>query len=309
MSGLQASVRDENGVERLFAGYASRSTRTATRVQFGLVALRRCGQSTSERVITDFKERPDFGAPGGHDYPFKHGDKPYIYYADRLRIPASAEAFLDPAQYEQYSPYDAAAASHAPQAMPGRHPELSMASRSAPHFERSLESSKHCSEPGPRRARNRRGDRQSGDRRRRVGRVESVPQTLSPKFYQQAVRGASSFIGEIWHAEADTPLGPFVYSRKIITHNDYTFYNTLHHPELDRGQFIYVEGTYTKTYSGATTATPRYNYNQEMYRVRSRGSGAQSAGRCAMTWAARCQAISGRRRRCGAIHRACRRRF
>ena len=46
--------------------------------------------------------------------------------------------------------------------------------------------------------------------------------------------GGSSALGEIWYAEADTPLGPWVYARKIVTHDKYSFYNPRHHPMFDR---------------------------------------------------------------------------
>ncbi len=81
--------------------------------------------------------------------------------------------------------------------------------------------------------------------------------------------GTSSYLGELWFAEADTPVGPWVYARKIITHDHYTFYNPTQHPFFDQdgGRVIYLEGTYTDTYSGTPTQTPRYNYNQIMYRL------------------------------------------
>ncbi len=81
--------------------------------------------------------------------------------------------------------------------------------------------------------------------------------------------GTSSYLGEIWFAEADTPVGPWVYARKIITHDHYTFYNPTQHPFFDQdgGRVIYLEGTYTDTYSGTPMQTPRYNYNQIMYRL------------------------------------------
>jgi hypothetical protein len=61
-------------------------------------------------------------------------------------------------------------------------------------------------------------------------------------------------------------MGPWVHAAKVVTHSDYTFYNAFHHPELERGKYLYLEGTYTNTYTGAAP-TPRYNYNQVMYRV------------------------------------------
>ncbi|MEN6578246.1 MAG: hypothetical protein ABFD90_18015 [Phycisphaerales bacterium] len=82
--------------------------------------------------------------------------------------------------------------------------------------------------------------------------------------------GESSALGEIWYAEADTPVGPWAYARKILTHNKYSLYNPKHHPLFDQddGRTIYFEGTYTWTFSGSEErATPRYDYNQIMYRL------------------------------------------
>jgi hypothetical protein len=79
----------------------------------------------------------------------------------------------------------------------------------------------------------------------------------------------TSALGEIWYAEADTPLGPWVYARKIVTHDQYTFYNPKQHPYFDQdgGRVIYFEGTYANTFSGNPDKTPRYDYNQIMYRL------------------------------------------
>ena len=82
--------------------------------------------------------------------------------------------------------------------------------------------------------------------------------------------GESSLLGEVWYAEADTPVGPWAYARKIATHNKYSFYNPKHHWYFDQagGRIIFFEGTYSHTFSGsAETATPRYDYNQIMYRL------------------------------------------
>ncbi|MDP8242434.1 MAG: hypothetical protein P9L94_00025 [Candidatus Hinthialibacter antarcticus] len=79
----------------------------------------------------------------------------------------------------------------------------------------------------------------------------------------------TSVLGEVWYSEADHPTGPWRKAVKIVTHNNYTFYNPVHHAFFDEqdGRFIYFEGTYTKTFSGNDVATPRYDYNQIMYRL------------------------------------------
>ena len=81
--------------------------------------------------------------------------------------------------------------------------------------------------------------------------------------------GKSSFLGEVWYSEADSPIGPWRWARKIVTHNKYTFYNPVHHTFFDQqnGRIIYFEGTYANTFSGNPSFTPRYDYNQIMYRL------------------------------------------
>jgi len=75
--------------------------------------------------------------------------------------------------------------------------------------------------------------------------------------------------GEIWIAEADTPVGPWVFARRIVQHDRYNFYNPVQHPFFDQqgGKDVYFEGTYVSSFSEAKEKTPRYDYNQIMYRV------------------------------------------
>jgi hypothetical protein len=78
-----------------------------------------------------------------------------------------------------------------------------------------------------------------------------------------------SYLGEIWYAEAPALTGPWRRARKVVTHERYSFYNPVHHPcfDQDHGRVIYFEGTYTTTFSGNPVPTPRYDYNQIMYRL------------------------------------------
>jgi hypothetical protein len=81
----------------------------------------------------------------------------------------------------------------------------------------------------------------------------------------------ATFLGESWYAESDTPLGPWVFTRKIVTHatSGYTFYNPDVIPFFSeaRGRIVFFDATYTKTYSSARIATPRYDYNEVMYGI------------------------------------------
>ncbi|XZE56778.1 hypothetical protein SH139x_002910 [Planctomycetaceae bacterium SH139] len=83
------------------------------------------------------------------------------------------------------------------------------------------------------------------------------------------LNGEPSPLGEIWYAEADSPHGPWRDAVKVVSHAEYTFYNPRLHPELppQKAEFLLFEATYTKTFSPAKVATPRYDYNQIMYRL------------------------------------------
>jgi hypothetical protein len=83
------------------------------------------------------------------------------------------------------------------------------------------------------------------------------------------IGGTASHLGEIWYAEARQVTGPWGPAVKIVTHDRQTFYNPVHHAHFDEdgGRLIYFEGTYTHTFSGNPEVTPRYDYNQILYRL------------------------------------------
>jgi hypothetical protein len=78
-----------------------------------------------------------------------------------------------------------------------------------------------------------------------------------------------SYLGEVYYAEAQALEGPWTTATKIVTHEKYSFYNVVQHPQFDeqKGKIIYFEGTYTSLFSGVQVPTPRYDYNQIMYRL------------------------------------------
>jgi hypothetical protein len=83
------------------------------------------------------------------------------------------------------------------------------------------------------------------------------------------IYGQDSMLGEVWYAEADQPTGPFTEAVKVASHEKQSFYNVCHHEFLDRegGKVIFFEGTYTNEFSGNQYKTPRYHYNQILYRL------------------------------------------
>ncbi|RYD22404.1 MAG: hypothetical protein EOP88_08230 [Verrucomicrobiaceae bacterium] len=81
--------------------------------------------------------------------------------------------------------------------------------------------------------------------------------------------GKPSALGEIWYAEAESPLGPWQKTTKVLTHDNYTFYNPRIQFDMmpEKAPFILFEGTYTAEFADHAVKTPRYNYNQVLYRL------------------------------------------
>ena len=77
-------------------------------------------------------------------------------------------------------------------------------------------------------------------------------------------------VGEVYYAESRQPEGPYGKAVRIIHHHQYNFYNVATHRFFNQegGRVIYLEGTYTDAFSNAKQKTPRYNYNQVLYRLR-----------------------------------------
>ncbi len=81
--------------------------------------------------------------------------------------------------------------------------------------------------------------------------------------------GAPSAFGELWYAEADAPTGPWGTAVKVVTHENYTFYNPRLHPEFSdpESPVLLFEATYTAEFANHARPTPRYDYNQILYRL------------------------------------------
>lgn len=81
--------------------------------------------------------------------------------------------------------------------------------------------------------------------------------------------GKPSGFGEVWYSEADSPFGPWGPAVKILSHDNYTFYNPLLHAELTPpdSPVLLFEGTYTGDFADRPPRTARYDYNQVLYRL------------------------------------------
>jgi len=81
--------------------------------------------------------------------------------------------------------------------------------------------------------------------------------------------GAPAFLGEVWYAEADVPTGPWGGAVKILSHRNYSFYNPALHPDFSQpdSPVLIFEGTHSDTFANQPPRTPRYDYNQVLYRL------------------------------------------
>ena len=81
--------------------------------------------------------------------------------------------------------------------------------------------------------------------------------------------GKPSAFGELWYAEADAPTGPWGKAVKVLSHDNYTFYNPRLHPECTPASspVLLFEGSYTAQFADKPAPTPRYDYTQILYRL------------------------------------------
>ena len=81
--------------------------------------------------------------------------------------------------------------------------------------------------------------------------------------------GKPSAFGELWYAEADSPVGAWGRAVKVLSHDNYTFYNPRLHPEFTptNSPILLFEGTYTMQFADKPHPTARYDYNQIIYRL------------------------------------------
>jgi len=237
-----------------------------------------------ERGVVQFNdERQQFGHratfpkavplyPHGHPFLHRAADaQEYVYFAGGMplvRVRASLASYLDPSQYETYTFLPAGSGSDV-QRNPdgslkfewrGGQPKLDLKQVNKLIAEKRIragESPVHLIdiETG-KPVLTQQGSVYWNDHRQRW--VMIISQSFG-----------SSMLGEIWFAEASRPEGPWVYARKIVTHDDYSFYNPKQHPYFakDGGRTLFFEATYTSTFSGNKHPTPLYDYNQVMYRL------------------------------------------
>jgi len=260
------TVRDNDGHERMMAKYA-RLKDLEHILERGLAVFNDATQTFEPLVRCDPNVLPyaDFG----HAFPVTAAGRPYYYFAlpfpltVRMRVEAAWENAIDPNRYEVFSAVPSGSqGKDGPcrwvhfEDLTGK--DTAARARIAEALKREKEGTRFYDVASGKEVTPHGGSVYFNAHRRKWVSI----------FLQAG--GESSYIGEVWYAEGDTPVGPWAYARKVVTHNKYSLYNPKHHPYFDQdgGRTIYFEGTYSWTFSGAEErATPRYDYNQIMYRL------------------------------------------
>ena len=268
-----AVVPDERGHAKLI-GHYSRRKGLAGEYEHGIAVF-----DDENAVFTSAKQFPlkeTWRRPTGHAIPFEeHGTKWLLFGSPtpNVRVPATMKDVLDLNKYEAFTCLNADSDPTKLKAELGRdgapvwrwqkelppmdskgERDLVKAGKIKPHHARFCPADSAAAEG--------RVVLHNGSVRWNEYRKRWV--LLAGQFH-----GKTSLLGEVWYAEADDPTGPFARAVRVVTHDRQTFYNVCHHAFLDRdgGRTIHFEGTYTNEFSGNPLKTPRYNYNQVLYRL------------------------------------------
>lgn len=263
-----AVVRDDAGAERLIAHY-SRRRGLEKQLEHGL-AIFDDEKEIFERLV-ELPEKETWRFPIGRVTTIREGDANWLYFGEaamNARVPARLSAVRDPAQYEAWTcirdgkparradgSLDYAWRKDAPPAGSPQEREW---------MKQGLIKPEECHFTPQDVATKERVTLHAGSVRWNAHRQRWVLIAVQHG-------GKPSFLGEVWYAEAAAPTGPWTRAVKIVTHDRYSFYNPSHHAFFDEdgGRTIYFEGTYTFTFSRqpGQGRTPRYDYNQMLYRL------------------------------------------
>jgi hypothetical protein len=273
------TVPDENGIERLAAGYAQLSGFDNV-TDRGVIVWDDEEEQFTDRYAFNFADPNDeiksWQRPGGQATLYTDGGQEYWLFADPLpfkRVRATLEDVIDQQEYEAFTPLMPGTQFDGTNTQLERDANGNLVyawKKNTPPLtqdqEKQLINAHLMTEQE---AMFQFKDIDTGNE------VLIAASSVNWNEYRQKwimigqqIFGISSFLGEIWYAEAPSPTGPWTWAKKIVTHDDYSFYNPMHHEyfDQDNGRVIYFEATYT---SGFTNATPTstYDYNQVMYRL------------------------------------------
>jgi hypothetical protein len=266
-----ATLPDAGGHERLLCGYVK--IKAPMTVYRRGIAVWSDETSQFDRVSDFEPDVPLF--PDGHPLRHRDGDTDYLYFsssAPLVRVKATVESYQDLSQYEAFTCLKEGSRQDKPQIDRDESGHVRYSwKKNTPALDAGQEAK--LVKDGllkPEEALLQLRDANTGSavlahrnsctawNERRQKWVNIVLQIFG-----------TSMLGEVWYAEADSPLGPWVYATKIVTHDKYSFYNPKQHAFFSGkdSRHLYFEGTYTHTFSGTEHRTARYDYNQVMYRL------------------------------------------
>jgi hypothetical protein len=268
------TVTDRTGAERMVAHY-SRRPGLAGEYEQGLMVYN--DEREMFEVVRQLPLEETWRFVHHHPIEIEFDGQRYLLMGTpflNTRVPATLEAVLDPGQYESWSCIEPAADSTT--AAPRRRTDGQLDYRwqaGPPVTQREEARWLKEQQVAPHELRYLPADDASSDRR-----VTMHAGTVRWNEYRSRwilvansisdVADEPSLLGEVWYAESTGPQGPFRRAVRIVTHRQQSFYNPCHHTFFDQagGRVIYFEGTYCNTFTNSA-ATPRYNYNQIMYRL------------------------------------------
>lgn len=268
------TLPDDTGRERLVCHYAHMESLDKM-VGHGLAVFDDDKQEFKLVKELEMKDRAWFP---GQAHPIRHrdGDVEYLYFGEvfpQVRVQADWQHYLDPSAYEAFTCLaDATAADEPPALLRDADGQVRYEwRRNAAPIDAAAEQRLIAAGRLPAdQARFLPLDPDNGKPLlMHRGSVRWNPYRQRWVMIAGQLGGSPSQLGEIWYAEAAELTGPWRRAAKIVSHDRYSFYNPVHHPFFDQdgGRTIYFEGTYTHTFSGNPVATPRYDYNQIMYRL------------------------------------------
>jgi hypothetical protein len=264
-------LREPDGRERMFGGYM--------KIKPPLEIYRR-GLAEFDPATNSFVMVVEFphdapAQPSGHTFLHREGDVEYVYFCNPyplVRVRATPASLANLAEYEAYTCLQLGSRLKEPQIDRDETGKIRYSWKTStpaigPEEQNKLVAARHMrADEGLLQL----ADHETG-KRVTAHRGSVTWNDYRKRWVMIAVEigGKTSHLGEVWYAEAEAPVGPWKSAVKIVTHNKYSFYNPKQHAMLDQngGRTIYFEGTYTHTFSGNADRTPRYEYNQIMYRL------------------------------------------
>lgn len=267
------TLNDPEGNVRILAHFSRRKS-LAEELSTGLAVLNE--QTDVFEPLREYTPA-DKLYPRGQSFRVREGDADYIYFANPyalVRVRAAWDAFLDPAQWEAYTPLQPGSAWDADS------PSLDRTEQGRLNYAWKRDTAVVNAERHRHLLENNH-IRPEESRLRTVDAATGKPILLQAgsirwnAFRQRWILiahqtyGTPSFLGEVWYAEARRPEGPFAKAVRIVTHDNYSFYNVTQHAffDQDEGRSVFFEGTYTAAFTDDARATAWYDYNQIMYRL------------------------------------------